>query len=69
MYLFEVNIGDNYYKLRYTFPSFHVNLVTQSVSLQLVGIKTPGFITHNPMDGVCLKNKNKAPLALLLYLK
>ena len=31
MNLFEVNIGDNYYKLRYPFPKFYVNLVTKKV--------------------------------------
>ena len=36
MNLFEVNIGDNYDKLRYPLPKFHVNLVTQSGLLKPV---------------------------------
>ena len=54
MYLFEVNIGDNYDKLIYPCPKCHVILVTQSVAIELVGIKPSGFITHNTIDGVCL---------------
>ena len=64
---YKVNIGENTDILRYPYPKCRFSLVTKSGLLEIVEDKKLGFIACNLIDGACIWNQYKSPIALLLY--